>query len=280
MPVPLQDQERVEGAKNVKLLAGPELRVVFLGMDVDATALPDSSRPDNPIAKRDVREAIYRAINVDAIQRVVMRGKSIQTAALIPNEFHGFPKDLKRYPFDVAKAKDLLTKAGYPDGFATTMDCPNNRYVNDEAICTAVVGMLAKVGIKVQLEAMPIAQLSARLADKERRRGIWLLGLSSGNIDANGLLQELVHTRTGTWAGWNAGRLSDKAVDAMIEAAVSESDTQKRDELLAKAQKTVHDQVYFIPIHQQTLSWGVSNRVEVVQRPDDVFLWRFANVKK
>ena len=278
-PVPLQDQERVENADNASLLAGPELRVIFVGMDMRPEALPDSGMSENPFADRNVREAVYRAINVDAIQRVIMRGKSIPTAAMVAKEFHGFPENLSRYPFDVEKAKELLAEAGYPDGFSTTMDCPNNRYVNDEAICTAIVGMLAAVGITAQLDSMPITQLTTRLADNTQRRGLWLMGLSPGNVDANGLMQELVHTREGTWGTWNAGGLNDTELDALIEAAVSEGDPAKRDALLAQSQQIVHDQVYFIPVHQQTLSWGVSDCVEVIQRPDDVFLWKYANVK-
>lgn len=219
-PVPLQDQDRVESADNSSLLAGPELRVIFVGMDVRPEALPDSGLDDNPLANRDVREAVYRAINVDAIQRVIMRGKSIATAAMIAKEFHGFSENLTRYPFDVEKSKALLAEAGYPDGFNTTMDCANNRYVDDEAIFTAIVGMLQTVGINVQLDAMPISQLTARLADPAQRRGLWLMGLSPGNVDANGLMQELVHTRTGTWGTWNAGGLSDDEVDALIETAL------------------------------------------------------------
>ncbi len=280
IPVPLQDQKRVEDAPNVSLLAGPELRVVFVGMDVSPAPIEGTNSKDNPLAKRDVREAVYRAINVDAIKRVIMRGKSIETAAMVPREFHGFPKDMERYPFDLGKAKELLSSAGYSDGFSTTMECPNNRYVNDEAICTAIVGMLDKIGIKVQLDSMPVGQLVTGLADKDRRRGLWFLGLSPGSIDANGLMQELVHTRTGTWGTWNAGQLNDTKLDGIIEAAVSEGDATKRDALLAQSQQIVHDQIYFIPIHQQTLSWGVSNRLEVKQRPDDVFVWKYANVKE
>ncbi|TPW32109.1 ABC transporter substrate-binding protein [Martelella alba] len=279
VPVPLQDQQRIEDAPGVRLLAGPELRVVFVGMDVDPAPLPGSDTDANPLSSRDVREAVYRAINVDAIQRVIMRGKAIPTAAMVPQEFHGFPKDMTRFPYDLDKAKELLASAGYADGFSTTMECPNNRYVNDEAICTAIVGMLAKVGITVSLDAMPVSQLVTSLADTSRRRGLWFLGLSPGNIDANGLMQESVHTRTGSWGTWNAGHLNDTKLDAIIEASVSESDPAKRDALLAQSQQIVHDQVYFIPIHQQTLSWGVSDKLDVVQRPDDVFVWKYANVK-
>ncbi|WP_067456182.1 ABC transporter substrate-binding protein [Devosia elaeis] len=276
--LPIQDQDRVESAPDVHLLSGPELRVVFLGFDVDAEALPESNLDTNPLADRNVREAVYRAINTDAIQRVIMRGKALPTAAMVPAEFHGFPKDLERYPFDLDRAKELMAAAGYADGFSTVMECPNNRYVNDEAICTSIVSMLQKIGITVELDTMPMAQYSPRIQDKDVRRGIYFLGLSPGNIDANGLMQELVHTREGNWGTFNAGRVANDELDAIIEAAVSEGDIAKRDTLLAQSQQILHDEVYFVPLHQQTLSWGVKDDIDLIQRPDDVFVWKYATV--
>lgn len=279
IPVPVQDQQRVEQAPGVELLSGPELRVVFIGMDVDPAPLPGSELDKNPLSNRDVREAVYSAINEDAIARVIMRGQATPTASMIPREFHGFMDDLERYPYDPEAAKALLDKAGYADGFSTTMECPNNRYVKDEAICTAIVGMLDKIGIEVDLDAMPIGPLLTELSDTSARRGMWFLGLSPGNIDANGLMQELVHTRTDAWGTWNAGNLSDPELDRMIEAAIVETDTDARDQLLHDAQRRLNEEVYFVPLHQQNLSWGVSDKVDLIQRPDDVFVWKWAHVE-
>lgn len=197
---------------------------------------------------------------------------------MVPSQFYGAAKDLKRFPYDPKAAKGLLAEAGYPEGFSLGFDCPNNRYVNDEKICTAIVGMLEKVGIKAHLNAMPMNQYSTMLADSKIKKDLWFLGLSPGNVDANGLMQELVHTRTGSWGIQNGGLLSDPALDSIIEAAVREGDTAKRDALLARSQQIVHDQIYFIPLHQQPLSWGVRKGVNVLQRPDDILMWKYVTV--
>ena len=73
-------------------------------------------------------------------------------------------KSFKRFPFDPEASKKLLADAGYPDGFEVQLNCPNDRYVNDEAICQAVVGMLARIGAKVDLLAEPKSKYFARLA--------------------------------------------------------------------------------------------------------------------
>ena len=64
---------------------------------------------------------------------------------------------------DPDAAKKLLAEAGYPDGFEVTMDCPNDRYVNDAAICQAIVGMLARIGVKIDLLAQPKAHYFAKI---------------------------------------------------------------------------------------------------------------------
>src|SRR5690606_7350678 len=108
-----------------------------------------------------VREAMELAIDRDAIKQVVMRGQSIPTGVANPPFVDGWTPELDAYPAtDVAKGKALLAEAGYPDGFTVTLDTPNNRYVNDEAISQAVVGMLGQIGIKVTLASRPIAQHS------------------------------------------------------------------------------------------------------------------------
>ena len=106
----------------------------------------------NPFADVRVRQAMNMAINREAIQRVVMRRQSVPAGAIVPPFVNGYTKELDTLPrVDVAKAKALLAEAGYPNGFSVSLHCPNDRYLNDEAICQAAVGMLGQIGIKVNL---------------------------------------------------------------------------------------------------------------------------------
>src|SRR5260370_32219872 len=93
-----------------------------------------------------------------------MRGSATVTALMIAPGINGFDKALNdRYPHDVAAAKKLLAEAGYPSGFELSMDCPTDRYINDEAICQAVVAMLARIGGKVNLLAQTRGQYLAKI---------------------------------------------------------------------------------------------------------------------
>jgi peptide/nickel transport system substrate-binding protein len=132
--------------------------VIFLQMDQARDELLYSNvKGKNPFKDKRVRQAFYQAIDVNALNKTVMRGLSIPTAINLPNPtLAGIPKEMdKRYPYDIAASKKLLADAGYPNGFEVQLDCPNNRYINDEKICVAVSGMLAKVGVNSQGERDP-----------------------------------------------------------------------------------------------------------------------------
>src|SRR5690606_36010437 len=89
-----------------------------------------------------------------AIRQVVMRGQSIPAGMIAPPFVHGWTEELDSLPEGgVERARELMAEAGFADGFSVRLDCPNDRYVNDEGICQAVVGMLAQIGIKVNLDA-------------------------------------------------------------------------------------------------------------------------------
>ncbi len=141
------------------MLTGPELRTIFLNMDSFRDELLYSNvKGKNPFKDPRVRKAFYQAIDIEAIKTKVMRGMSTPSALLISPLLYSRAHEFKRHPYDVEAAKKLMAEAGYPDGFELTMDCPNDRYVNDEAICQAIVAMLARINVKVNLLAQPKAK--------------------------------------------------------------------------------------------------------------------------
>ena len=164
------------------MLKGPELRTIFLGMDqVRDELLYSNIKGKNPFKDVRVREAFFKAIDIELIKTRVMRGLSTPSALMIAPQLFPLSKDFTRPKFDPDGAKKLLTEAGYPDGFEVTMDCPNDRYVNDAAICQAVVGMLARIGVKVTLLAQPKAQYFAKVLEAGGyQTSFYLLGWTPG----------------------------------------------------------------------------------------------------
>jgi peptide/nickel transport system substrate-binding protein len=268
---PVQDVEKLKKDRKLKVYEGRENRIVFFGMDQARDELLYSNvKGKNPLKDRRVRQAFYQAIDVNAINKTVMRGLSVPTAVNLPNpERAGIPKELdKRYPYDVGAAKKLLAEAGYPNGFELTIHCPNNRYINDEKICLAVATMLSRINVKAKVEAMPRAQYFPKMLKMDV--SMYMLGWGGGTTDAIFTLQPVLHSRNDKGDGdYNCGNYKDARFDALIDQAKAETDMAKRQGLIIEAMKMHHDNVYHIPIHLQVIPWASRANVEVVHRADN-----------
>ncbi len=281
-PVPIQDIQRVNNSGTATVMTGPELRTIFLGMDQTRDELLYSNvKGKNPFKDVRVREAFYKAIDVDLIKNRVMRGLSTPSALMIAPPLFALSKDFTRPKFDPDVAKKLLTEAGYPDGFEVTMDCPNDRYVNDAAICQAVVGMLARIGVKVDLLAQPKQQYFAKvLKPGGYQTSFYLLGWTPASLDSHNVLHDILGCRDDakdpTRGEANLGGYCNKKVDALTDKILVEPDTAKRDQMIKQAFQIVIDDYGYIPLHQQALAWGVSNKVKLTQRPDNQVLFYWA----
>jgi len=169
----------------------------------------------------------------------------------------------------------MLADAGYPDGFTVTLDCPTDRYVNDEEICTAIVGMLAKVGVKVDLLAQTRNLYFAKIG--KRDTSFYLHGWGSGT-DAQSIMQLLMHSKTERAGSWNVGDYSNARVDELISKIGTEMNTAKRLAYFKEAFTIHRDEVGVIPVHGQMLAWAVSKNVTVKQRADDFLDLRFVTI--
>src|ERR1700751_940843 len=280
-PVPLQDIQRVNSSGIATVLNGPEIRTIFLGMDQARDELLFSNiKGKNPFKDIRVREAFYKAIDVEAIKSRVMRGMSTPSALMVAPQLYPLSKDFVRPKADPDAARKLLTEAGYPDGFEVNMDCPNDRYVNDGPIFEAVVVMLARIGVKVNLLAQPKALYFGKvLKPGGFKTSFYLLGWTPASSDSHNGLQEIMGCRDDakdpTRGEANLGGYCNKDLDALGDKILVESDISKRDQLIKQAFEIGIKDYGFIPLHQQPLSWGVSKKVKIWQRADNevMFYW-------
>jgi peptide/nickel transport system substrate-binding protein len=276
-PVPIQDIQRVNSANNVQVLTGPELRTIFLGFDQVRDELLESNvKGKNPFKDKRVREAFYKAVDVETIKTRVMRGLSTPSALMIAPELFAFSKDFTRPKFDPDGAKKLLAEAGYPNGFEVGMDCPNDRYVNDGPICQAVVGMLARVGIKVNLNAQPKAQYFAKvLKSGGYKTSFYLLGWTPGTFDSHNVMNDILGCRdnpNSSRGESNLGGYCNKKLDELTDKVLGETDAAKRNAMIKEAFQIAYDEYGYIPLHQQALAWGTSKSIKVAQRADNSIL--------
>src|SRR6266853_2754628 len=232
--VPPADTETLKKDANIKVLEGPETRVVYLGMDQERNELLESN----------------------------VKGKK-------PDE-----------------AKKLLADAGYPNGFEVGMDCPNDRYVNDEKICQAVVAMLAKIGVKVSLRAQTRNLYFAKILSKSDlsagETSFYMLGWSPAQTyDVHNVFEALIESpNKDTKKGqFNAGGYSNPKLDKLADAMEQETDKAKRDAEIAEATKLYVDDFAYIPLHQQAVVWAARKNIDLVQPADNSFPLRFVTVK-
>ena len=279
-PVPVQDVARLKQNPNLNIMQGPELRTIFLGMDQARNELLFSNvKGKNPFKDVRVRRAFFQAIDIEAIKTRIMRGAATPTALMVAPGIKGFPAELnKRLPYDPEASKKLLAEAGYPNGFEVKMNCPNDRYVNDGEICQAVAGMLARVGVKVNLEAETKGTYFPKILS--RNTSFYLLGWTPATYDSHNVLNAILGTPDPSGRGqFNLGGYSNARVDELTKLVQSETDQAKRNAMIAEAFKIHQDEVGHLPLHQQALAWGMKKSVSVVQLPDNFNLFKWVVLK-
>ncbi|AGI67680.1 peptide ABC transporter periplasmatic solute-binding protein [Octadecabacter antarcticus 307] len=267
--MPVQDLERVNAVDGLIVKQAPQNRVIFFGMNQGADDLEsDNIDGANPLADVRVRQAMSMAINRDAIRQVVMRGQSEPAGMIAPPFVNGWTAEMDaESSTDVEAAKALLAEAGYADGFSIRLDCPNDRYVNDEGICQAAVGMLGQIGITVNLDAKPKAQHFPLISGGQT--DFYMLGWGVPTYDSEYVFNFLVHSRESEIGTWNATGFSDADLDLMIQSLASNTDLEARNADIATIWRTVQDEQLYIPIHHQVLNWGMSERVGIEVDPED-----------
>jgi peptide/nickel transport system substrate-binding protein len=208
-----------------------------------------------------------------------MRGASKPTALLVGPGINGFDNAMNtRLPYDPEAAKKLLADAGYPNGFEVAMNCPNDRYVNDGAICQAVAASLARVGVKINLQAETKGTYFPKVL--RRDTSLYMLGWTPGTYDSHNALNALMRCVDDKGSGqFNLGAYCNPKVDELTVQIQSETDKAKRDALIKEAFKLHSDDIGHLPLHQQALAWGVANNVELVQLADNFMPFRFMSVK-
>ena len=274
-----QDLGRLRSNANMKVMDGAENRTIFLGMDQHRDELIGSSvKGKNPLKDVRVRKALYQAIDISAIQRVTMRGLGQATGTLISPQVNGWTKKADaRWPYDVNAAQKLLADAGYPQGFEVDFACPNNRYINDEAVCQAITAMWARVGVKAKLRTLPLVTYFPMIQRYEA--SINMLGGGVPTVDALYSLQSLTRSvGAGGDGNYNVGRYSNPQMDALIERVKVETDLKNRNELIETALVLSHDDVAYLPLYNQVIPWAMKKNIEVVHRADNRLDWRLIKV--
>jgi peptide/nickel transport system substrate-binding protein len=267
----VQDVEQIDNREGFKVVTGAEARTMVFVMDVARDELLYSDvKGKNPFSDVRVRKALAQAIDIEALRTRIMRGLAEPTASLVHPSIAGYtPEADVRLPHDPEAAKELLREAGYPDGFSVTLDCPNNRYINDERVCLAVAAMWARIGVDARVNALPVSQFFSKVTQQDT--SMYLMGWGTYTFDAHGALHPMVMTRDRDSGNglWNHGGASNPQMDALLNQIAVETDQEKRLEMLGEALKLHNDEMMQIVLYHQVIPWAMRENVDVVHRADN-----------
>jgi peptide/nickel transport system substrate-binding protein len=273
-PAP-RDIPRLRNTSGVKVIDGPENRLIFIGMDQARDKLlyaqvPGANAEKNPFKDVRVRRALYQAVDVEAMRVKLMNGLSLPTGSPTPSTAASFNDAAleARYPFDIAAARKLMQEAGYGEGFEVTLDCPNNRYINDEEICQALAAMWAQLKVKVRVSAMPRVTFFPKLEKFDT--SLFLYGWGGAITDAESIMTPVYRNRGERGVGaYNYGGVHNDKFDALAAQSSVEPDAKKREQLIKAALTEYKEQFHVLPLHRQMIPWAARSSVTAINRADN-----------
>lgn len=260
-PAMVQDVKKMNGIATVSRPSGNN---IFMSLPQYMDKLPGMDK--NPFKDARVRQATALAVDVDGIIANVLFGQAERYAAVTPGG-NGYDPELKPYPYDPAKAKELLTEAGYPDGFQ--VNCYNlitPREPNIKEYGEAFYAYLSQVGIRCNVVGEEYAPWLARnsRSREPQNDGILLHMWGQGVVaDPGAHWSGMMHCYEPE-KGWGSySHFCDPELDKLIEEQASIMDPEVRNPLLKKIGHIAHEQV----------AGGVKTYIPLV-----TFAWREAKV--
>jgi peptide/nickel transport system substrate-binding protein len=253
--VPPQLTNQIEGQADLKLQRVPG-SVITIMFNFD---MP-------PFDNIKVRQALNYAVNVDEIIQFVLAGSGTRLASATRPGMLGHDPDLKPYPYDPAKAKQLLTEAGFPNGFEATLDAPNGRYLNDKAVAEALVGQLNKVGLNITLNMPDYNTLVQKIVGHTSQ--FYLIG----NVEP---ATEISFPRSFQKGGAFYQGYNNPEVNDLIDKANRTLARDARGQLFLQANRLVQQDAPWIFLYAQQDIYGMRNRLQGFEvRPDAYIIVR------
>jgi peptide/nickel transport system substrate-binding protein len=256
--VPVEALPLLERSGRVRIVeaAGPRAYFVVL-----------STRHDTPLRDVRVRQALNYAVNVDEILATIFDGRGNPLSTILTPEQFGYDSSIDPYGYDPERARQLLSEAGFPDGFSIAMEGPTSRYPKDVEVSQAIAAQFAAVGVQVDLKIVEwgtyIGQFRAELGPP-----IWLLGWSIPTFDPDAILTPLLTP------GHTYDRYDNPELAALIDRARSTVDAGQRREVYSEVQRVMHEQAPMVFLYQLDELFAVSNRIDWQPRSDErIYLW-------
>jgi peptide/nickel transport system substrate-binding protein len=256
--VPPDRMQAIADGRSTRLVTAPATRTVMLSIN--------TTQP--PLSDKRVRQALQHALDVNGIVRNLYAGQGRPVAGGLADTEFGHHGALRPYPFDQARARQLLADAGHGGGVNVTLHSGLGTMVNDKALIESVADMWAKVGIRAKVEMMEMGARQRMVNERALPpNGLLLINPQSTLLDADGSLWRLLHP-TGLNGKYWAGSQPGHRFHDLMEAARYTLDPARRKQLYAEATQLFHDENPWIQLFQEVVVYGTSKRVSFTVRPD------------
>lgn len=242
----ITDLEMLEGNDDITVKTVPSTTVWYLGFNVQKQPL------DNLL----VRQAVAYGLNKQDVIDIVYNGVASPTHnTMLTSGLFGYAPDTVTYDYNVEKAKEILSEAGYPDGFSTTLWCSDSQVMRDIAV--VVQEQLRLIGITAEIKTVEAGNYYAATGEGQQDMFI----LSKTSIDPDSMLRAMYHTDAFGPSG-NRSFWADPEVDQKLDEASTTTDQDKSKQLYAEVQTIVAEQVPLIPIMIENLNAGMQSNVK------------------
>lgn len=288
--VPSDDIQRLENEEGISIFQRPGRRVMYMHMDQFREQTPDAlsvegAQIKNPLFDRRVRLAISHSINRDALVENIMNGAAESARQYAPESSGSLGGALEQTEYNVEKAKQLLTEAGFPQGFKMKVHGASDGYPKGKELVEAIGQMMTRAGIQTEVVTMPSTIFYRRGAsggaDGTPEFSINFQGCCSSNGEPIAPLVSLMYTfgaKDGLGTA-NRGRYSNPALDALIEKGLAEMDETAQKATVAKAMDMAIEDMAVVPVMFHSNVWATRGQIEWMARSDEVTVASDASLK-
>ncbi|HYF07515.1 MAG TPA: ABC transporter substrate-binding protein [Acetobacteraceae bacterium] len=273
--VPAADVPTLERDQRLLTVRAPTIYVFNMDFDFrerspQVFARDGSPLPQNPLRDARVREAFDLAMDRQALAEVAMEGMGRPEGQMVTQGIFGFIPDYPILRPNLQRARQLLTEAGYPNGFRVQLSFSIDRLPGDRQVGLAIVQMLARIGIDAQANGQPIT-----VVFPARTRGEYsmtMLGWGTLTGEAHYTYSSLGHTNdraTGLGA-FNWRGYSNPQLDDVLQRAGRELDDARRTALLHEAGRLYLSERISIPLVSVGTAWSMRrDRVRMIRTRSD-----------
>ncbi len=241
-----QDVAEVESSDIAKVRYDETNRVAHVGFNCKWGPFKDTK----------VRQAINYAIDRTSLTTGIMGESAEPCDSVIASNVIGYVSG--EYEYNPVKAKELLSEAGYADGFEFTLWTPDGRYLNDKKTCLAFADQLKAVGVKCNVETVDWATLleKIRMAPEDTDCQAYFMGWECTSREAGYTLKTLFLSTVQAPDGWNTMFYANPKVDELYEKAIGTTDIEKRTLLLKDAISICNEGAAWAPLYVYELISG------------------------